>query len=461
MDSPSYGWFLDYQGFGFYITDGEQYINLDANNNLVMSDTPREWIIVTAEGVKAQLLEEMANATEENPVDATLFIKGNNFSRFDSRNDAWAVEQAVTGEGHTTNPSGGNNENNCAEAYHTGFSFIQTISDAPAGLYGLIAQGFYRQDDYEGETPAAPMFFANEASSEIPARTGSENSMSDASASFTNGLYTIEPIKFELKEGDKMDIGVRGTSDTQWVIFDNFQLVYYGPATMEGDANLNNEVTTADAVLAVSFALEIETPTERQFKAADVNKSNDITVSDAVGIVNIALEKEPDAQGGDGARMVTRDFLTWNGQEIGLENGMRYVAFQMDVTLADGSLLNGVQLAGRANDLQLIYNKVGDNTWRIAAFSLNNTFISGNAGSLLKLDITGNSDAVISNVEFTDEAARAYNLGFNSEATGISRMAIDANNAEVFTLSGTKSSKAVKGVNVIRNNGRIQKVLVK
>ena len=58
MDAASFGWYLDYQGFGFFITNGTQYINLDADNNLVMSDTPREWIIVTAEGVKAQRLEE-------------------------------------------------------------------------------------------------------------------------------------------------------------------------------------------------------------------------------------------------------------------------------------------------------------------------------------------------------------------------------------------------------------------
>ena len=105
---------------------------------------------------------------------------------------------------------------------------MQTISDAPAGFYQLTAQGFYRQDNYEGELPAAPQFFANEVNADVPAKTGSENGMSDASASFTNGLYTIEPINFEVKDDGMMYIGITASTNTQWVIWDNFQLKYFG-----------------------------------------------------------------------------------------------------------------------------------------------------------------------------------------------------------------------------------------
>jgi hypothetical protein len=51
MDSSEWGWFLEYVGFGFYITDGTQYINIDQNDELVLSDTPREWIIVSKQGL--------------------------------------------------------------------------------------------------------------------------------------------------------------------------------------------------------------------------------------------------------------------------------------------------------------------------------------------------------------------------------------------------------------------------
>ena len=241
MDSSSWGWALEYQGFGFYILepDGGKYINIDANNNLVLSDTPREFIIVSKEGVMAQLKEEMANATAENPVDATRLIKANNFNRNDARNaEAWVKEQTLTGEGHTTNLSGGNNLNNCAEAYHTGFSFTQTISGAPAGLYKLTAQGFYRQDKPEGAEEGfaedAPVFFIGSKTGEVLVKTGEEDNMNQASESFTNGLYTIEqPIEFKLFADGDLVIGVKGTGENQWVIFDNFKLEYYGPAEAE------------------------------------------------------------------------------------------------------------------------------------------------------------------------------------------------------------------------------------
>ena len=225
MDAAAFGWYLDYQGFGFYITDGTKYINLDAENNLVMSDTPREWIIVTAEGVKAERLEEMAEATAEAPVDATFLIQGANFNRNDARNNTWIVSDNCTNK----NLSGGNQTNNCAESFHSLFTISQTITDAPAGIYKMTAQGFYRQD---GEAEDTPVFFANDKTAEIPAKTGTEDNMSDASNSFTNGSYTIEPVEFEVKEDGILTIGVRNeTATNQWVIFDNFQLTYYGPNT--------------------------------------------------------------------------------------------------------------------------------------------------------------------------------------------------------------------------------------
>ena len=128
--------------------------------------------------------------------------------------------------------------NNCAESYHSPFTIMQTISGAPAGLYQLTAQGFYRQDEFEGDAPAAPMFFANEVNQDVPAmgdlpdHSGNgENGMDDASVEFTNGNYTIEPINFEVKDDGMMYIGITASTNTQWVIWDNFQLKYLGNIT--------------------------------------------------------------------------------------------------------------------------------------------------------------------------------------------------------------------------------------
>jgi hypothetical protein len=224
-DAAAYGWILEYQGFGFYIGNGEQYLNIDANDNLVMSATPREWIIVTADGVMEERMGELAKATAENGVDATFLLKNPNFNRNDLRVSAWQVSEDCTNK----NLNGGNNVNNCAESYHSTFTISQLVENAPKGLYKLTAQGYYRQDGEEAE--AAPKFFIGDATAEVPAQTGTEGNMAAASESFTAGLYTIEPIEFVFN-GEELTVGVTGTAANQWVVFDNFRLTYYGPKTV-------------------------------------------------------------------------------------------------------------------------------------------------------------------------------------------------------------------------------------
>jgi len=251
MDSSSWGWALEYRGFGFYILDPntQKYINIDSENNLVLSDTPREFIIVSKEGVVAERMDELTAATKDSPVDATFLLQNPNFNRNDQRVEAWTISEDCT----HSNLNGGNQVNNCAESFHSTFTIMQTVSGAPAGFYQLTAQGFYRQDDYEGDAPAAPQFFANEVNQDVPAKTGEENSMNDASASFTNGLYTIEPINFEVKEDGMMYVGVTASTNTQWVIWDNFQLKYFGtdnPTT--GISNVVVETVNNGAIYNLS-----------------------------------------------------------------------------------------------------------------------------------------------------------------------------------------------------------------
>ena len=229
MDSQAFNWILEYQGFGFYISNGTQYINLDANDNLVLSNTPREWIIVTTDGVEEQRMGELTEATETNPVDATWLLQNPNFNRNDQRVSAWQVSDDCT----NWNLNGGNQVNNCAESYHSTFTISQIVEGAPAGIYTLTAQGFYRQDGNVEED--VPVFFANDATAEVPAKTGEEGWMGAASESFSNGLYTIEPLRFVVTEGGNIEVGVRGTATQQWVIFDNFQLTYYGADPLAAD----------------------------------------------------------------------------------------------------------------------------------------------------------------------------------------------------------------------------------
>ena len=226
-----------------------------------------------------------------------------------------------------------------------------------------------------------------------------------------------------------------------------------------GDANLDGEVTTSDAVAAVAFALEKEVPSEKALKVADVNKSGAITVSDAVGIVNIALNTEAPATAR--GEMEAVNFLTQNGTSLNLTNSTEFVGFQMDVTLAEGAMLNGVSLTDRAANLQVVYNRIADNTYRIIAFSTGNAAIEGNEGAIFSLNITGNNNIAISNIEFADAAANAYALSL-AETTGINGIYAGGAKVESYTIGGVKSDKMRKGMNIVRTaDGKVKKVLVK
>ena len=257
MDAAAAKWGLLEQDFGFYITDGTQYLSVGADDNLVLSAEPHLWLIVTPEGVKAQRLEDMAAATEENPVDATWMIKAANFNRNDARNaEGWTVSEDCTNK----NLSGGNNVNNCAESWHSTFTISQTIEGVPNGVYQLTAQGFWRQD---GENEAVPVFFINDQTTVFPVKEGTENSMADASNSFTEGLYTIDPMQVIVEDGI-ITLGVKNeTNTTIWCIWDNFRLTYLGPDMTA----LNNAKAELQAAIETAKAADTEGMTDASVQA--------------------------------------------------------------------------------------------------------------------------------------------------------------------------------------------------
>lgn len=175
-----------------------------------------------------EMLQRLRQATSTSPVDATFLILDPNFGRNNVNQSAWTIEAS------NRNLSGGSETNRCAESWHSIFTLSQTLSNAPAGIYKLVAQGFYRQDD-ASENPLLPYFYANNAKVDFPPISGTENSMTDASTSFSNGLYTCSPIYVEVTEGEELTIGARNEESLNlWCIWDNFELTYYGT---DGDIN--------------------------------------------------------------------------------------------------------------------------------------------------------------------------------------------------------------------------------
>ena len=179
-----------------------------------------KWKVVKISTLKENVLVEMQNASESNPIDASLLIDDADFSMA-SLMGSWKMEAS------NKNLCGGKGVNPCAESYHSTFTLKQEI-EVPNGIYQMTAQGFYRQ---EGSDTNLPVFYINDETCEFPEIAGSENSMDAASESFASGLYAIDPIKVTVVDG-KITLGARNPGNTSlWCIWDNFQLQYLGEVT--------------------------------------------------------------------------------------------------------------------------------------------------------------------------------------------------------------------------------------
>lgn len=189
----------------------------DANSSFA------QWYFVS----KKDRDKALTAATAVNPVDATYYIKNPQFSR--NQSTQWN-EANWTMVADNQSLSGGEDYNRCAESYHSEFTLSQVLN-VPNGTYRFRAQGFYRQDGSDNNH--LPVFYANNETVTFPLRTGTEGSMSAASASFRDGLYHSDWGEVTVTDRT-LTIGAKLEGNTNlWCIFDNFELelIDYTPNT--------------------------------------------------------------------------------------------------------------------------------------------------------------------------------------------------------------------------------------
>ena len=270
--------------------------------------------------------------------------------------------------------------------------------------------------------------------------------------------------------------GIAETVTNDWACFSNWTLSYMGterpsdmpedeepeePEGLLGDVNGDGSVDVVDLTRVVDFILEKAVPTVAERKRADVNKDASIDVVDLTTIVSIILETYTPASNVTRAparrdASVTTDVLTMSGTDISLDNIHSYVACQMDVTLADGATLKGIELSDRARGFSKSYSKIADNTYRVVVYSLGNEPFDGNDGTLLKLNILGDQYSSISNALFTD-GHKAYRLEVADIVDGVNGITPSPSkrDVEIFSLSGQKLNRLQKGVNIV-NGKKVQ-----
>ena len=228
------------------ITEAEKMgLDVTASKNVYNNDeaTPEEVTNAIA-AVNIAICEyEEKNVNPNTPVNKTSLIVNPNYDNND--NEGWSGTTPLF-QTYTN-----------AEHYNKIFDTWQVLENIPNGVYKLSVQGFYRPSnsgrwDYEnGDTPQNAVFYAangiDSLISPIPNihrdTDDSEslpNNMQQAGEAFAAGKY-VATLHFVVSD-HRVRIGIaqnEKAGDTDWVIWDNWQLTYYGN---KGEASFNSVV---------------------------------------------------------------------------------------------------------------------------------------------------------------------------------------------------------------------------
>ena len=188
-------------------------------------------------------------------MDATFLILDPDFDRNNRNASAW------TGDGF--NVPGGNEKYYNAEKWGGNsqtFSISQT-AEVPNGKYKISWYGFYRYNnttDNTNDIAIAAHADGTEVINSFVSVNGKDYALTsiadetasaalegkipfsqqEAGAAFAQGLY--QQSDFVIVSDGKLTIGIKKTEHpgTDWTVWDNFELEYYGPATDDGIENI-------------------------------------------------------------------------------------------------------------------------------------------------------------------------------------------------------------------------------
>ena len=242
-------------------TDADEMMDKEFWNTVsveaaIAKNANAEWKLVT----KAERDALLATATETRPVDATHLLASPGFNRpamlegwiTDNRSDFKDANLGVIDRGRRTNPV-------CEAYYQQMFEVNQVVSNLPEGYYQVNVTGYYRDGSREdlqqkvanGTTPArhAMLYIeykgkGNEVA--LPSIAAGINqcpgigwkgtageqpdNVMDAAEYFESGLYKVYTRIIKVGPEGELTIGVTKDKqvDSDWAVFDNFRLTYFG-----------------------------------------------------------------------------------------------------------------------------------------------------------------------------------------------------------------------------------------
>ena len=206
-----------------------------------------------------------------------------------------------------------------------------------------------------------------------------------------------------------------------------------------GDVNNDEEIDVTDVVLIIDDIL-MKNPSNYDASLADVNSDSYIDVTDVVMVIDAILGKIELSRG---AELIDRS---------------AYTAFQMDLTIPAGYVLESVTLTDIAKDSHsLAYNMLPDGRCRVVVCSMNNEALPGAWDEVISLNLRGKGDAQV-NIDravFVTIDGERHELMMNP--TSIAQLStLNSQLSTRYDLQGRKIEKNVKGV-LIENGKKVVK----
>jgi len=278
-DGGAYEWIVAEVAEGvFTFSTGEKFIMAGEDGKVTFTDDATaeaaQWTLMAAATVDAANLASLEAATAENGVDATFFIKGADFNRNDLRNKAW-THTRNGGNETFAGPSENRTTYGC-EYWNNTFDVYQTITDLPDGVYEFTIAGF--------ATNGTSKLYANETEADFVNTGANGKDFRGVLDAIANGEFTGNTTGKVNVIGGTLKIGVKRTSNSNsdWTVFDNARLTYYGAiptdayktvwegALAAAQAALNNEVyavVTGEERTALEQAIAANTTVEDNINA--------------------------------------------------------------------------------------------------------------------------------------------------------------------------------------------------
>ena len=242
-----------------------------------------------------------------------------------------------------------------------------------------------------------------------------------------NGVYPIQLKDVKLTNSDRQTLYC---SDKTFMVTVGGKL---------GDVNCDDEIDVTDVVLIIDDIL-MKNPSNYDASLADVNSDGYIDVTDVVMVIDAILGKIELSRG---AELIDRS---------------AYTAFQMDLTIPAGYVLESVTLTDIAKDSHsLAYNMLPDGRCRVVVCSMNNEALPGAWDEVISLNLRGKGDAQV-NIDravFVTIDGERHELMMNP--TSIAQISnLKSQTSNLYDLQGRKIEKASKGI-LIENGKKIFK----